>query len=229
MPIMMTMSLAGISSSAQRSLSLWSISRGSALEPKMETGLSKSSSPSSRQSSPWSSTHSILHLAVAATSAVRSNSFLDDESISLFPSPEVGLSLFPRDHDDQNRDNHYQDDHYHVDHNHDLLGGWVPAAVWLLSDDQEQRGQDRHAHRIGQGNHHHHHKKQQGQGCFAQHFCQCDNEENEMWMLGESPVMKSDCLTRPLSCASDLARPVSEIDLDSLAWDPLTQNAELGC
>jgi len=32
---------------------------------------------------------SILHLAVAATSAVRSNSFLDDESISLFPSAQV--------------------------------------------------------------------------------------------------------------------------------------------
>ena len=39
---------------------------------------------------------SILHLAVAATSAVRSNSFLDDESISLFPSPEVRfLTFFP--------------------------------------------------------------------------------------------------------------------------------------
>jgi len=32
---------------------------------------------------------SILHLAVAATSAVRSHSFLEDDSINLFPSPEV--------------------------------------------------------------------------------------------------------------------------------------------
>ena len=46
----------------------------------------------------WSTTPStskplsILHLAVAATSAVRSNSFLDDESISLFPSAQVFLS-----------------------------------------------------------------------------------------------------------------------------------------
>ena len=41
---------------------------------------------------PTSKPLSILHLAVAATSAVRSNSFLDDESISLFPSAQVFLS-----------------------------------------------------------------------------------------------------------------------------------------
>ena len=43
---------------------------------------------------PTSKPLSILHLAVAATSAVRSNSFLDDESISLFPSAQVFLSSF---------------------------------------------------------------------------------------------------------------------------------------
>ena len=141
---------------------------------------------------PTSKPLSILHLAVAATSAVRSNSFLDDESISLFPSAQVFLSSLNPSPAPLILKSTVKDDRY--------SGGRVPVALRLLHLVPQQRGQDPAPHGRPQGeqDRHHHQDDDDRDDCRWGEVM----HDDEMGGSGESDVMAP----RPsdlVACASD--------------------------
>ena len=141
---------------------------------------------------PSSKPLSILHLAVAATSAVRSNSFLDDESISLFPSAQVFLLSLNSSPTPLILKSTVKDDRY--------SGGRVPVALRLLHLVPQQRGQDPAPHGRPQGeqDRHHHQDDDDRDDCRWGEVM----HDGEMGGSGESDVMAP----RPsdlVACASD--------------------------